>query len=144
MGPILEGVEAGDLWVADRNFCTTGILFDIASRGGLFAIRQHAWTLSWQRESRQRPAGRCETGALLEQELWLEDGDGNTLKVRRVTLKLDRPTQEGETELHMLTNLPEAVSAACMMEVYRKRWRGEGLFQDMTTILKCEFYFTRP
>jgi hypothetical protein len=138
MAPILERVVADDLWVADRNFCTTGILFGIAARGARFAIRQHGSTLSWDREGPRRAVGRCETGQLFEQELWLEDGDGGTLTVRRVTLALDAPTQEGETEVHVLTNLPDAVDAATVMHLYRTRWRIEGLFQDLTTILKCE------
>lgn len=138
MGPILEAVAAGELWVADRNFCTTGILRGIASRGGSFAIRQHASTLSWERETLSRPKGRCETGELSEQEIWRDDGEGGTLRVRRVTLVLAEPTQDGETEIHVLTNLPKSVTPACVMAVYRTRWRVEGLFQDVTTILKCE------
>lgn len=31
---VLETDAAGDIWVADRNFCTTGFLFGIARRGG--------------------------------------------------------------------------------------------------------------
>ncbi|NJN05715.1 MAG: transposase [Rhodobacteraceae bacterium] len=138
MAQILTRVAAGDLWVADRNFCTTGILFGIAAAGGSFAIRQHASTLSWEREGPRCAAGRCDSGVLYEQDLWLEDGAGGTLQVRRVTLVLDKPTREGETEIHVLTNLPASVTAATVMELYRKRWRIEGLFQDLTTILKCE------
>lgn len=137
-GQILARVAADDLWVADRNFCTTGILFGIAACRGFFAIRQHASTLTWEREGPRRAAGRCATGALFEQDLWLEDGRGGTLKVRRVTLVLEAPTREGETEIHVLTNLPTSVTAATVLELYRKRWRIEGLFQDLTTILKCE------
>jgi len=138
MGQILARVEADDLWVADRNFCTTGILFGIAAREGFFAIRQHASTLSWEREGPRRAAGRCETGELFEQDVWLENGTGGTLKVRRVTLVLDAPMREGETEIHVMTNLPKSVQAATVMVLYRTRWRIEGLFQDLTTILKCE------
>jgi len=138
MEQILTRVEAGDLWVADRNFCTTGILFGIAAREGSFAIRQHASTLSWEREGSRQPAGRCETGELFERDVWLENGESGTLKVRRVTLVLDTPTREGETEVHVMTNLPQSVKAATVMVLYRDRWRIEGLFQDLTTILKCE------
>jgi Transposase DDE domain len=136
--PILARVEADDLWVADRNFCTTGILFGIAGRGGCFAIRQHASTLAWQREGPRRPAGRCPTGALFEQDVWLEEGRGGTLRARRVTLVLDAPARDGGAEIHLMTNLPRSVKAAVVMGLYRKRWRIEGLFQDLTTILKCE------
>ena len=138
MGPILESVAVGDLWVADRNFCTTGIVFGIAGRGGSLAIRQHGSTLSWEKEGVRRAAGRCDSGELFEQELELEDGRGGTLKVRRVTLALDEPTTDGETEIHVVTNLPEAVSAATVMDLYQKRWRIEGVFQELTTTLKCE------
>ena len=31
MGPVLEQVRKGELWLADRNFSTTGILFAIFS-----------------------------------------------------------------------------------------------------------------
>src|SRR5581483_8109565 len=42
---VLETVATKDLWVADRNFCTTNFLFGIALRGGCFVIRQHGSTL---------------------------------------------------------------------------------------------------
>ncbi len=136
--PILAGVEANDLWVADRNFCTTGVLFRIAAAGGYFVIRQHASTLSWEREGACVPQGRCATGAVSSQYLWLQNEAGETLKVRKITLTLDVPSPEGETEIHVLTNLPRSVKAARFMDLYRQRWRIESLFQDLTTTLKCE------
>lgn len=136
--PILAGVEANDLWMADRNFCTTGVLFRIAAGGGYFVIRQHASTLSWEREGACVPQGRCETGAVSSQDLWLQNEAGETLKVRKITLTRDVPSPEGETEIHVLTNLPKSVKAARIMDLYRQRWRIESLFQDLTTTLKCE------
>src|SRR6187431_794139 len=50
LDPILETVAQKDVWVADRNFCTTAFLFGIAERKGFFVIRRHAATLSWDRE----------------------------------------------------------------------------------------------
>ena len=138
LGPILDGVQAGDLWVADRNFCTTGFLFGLAARHGKFAIRQHGSTLTWEREGELRPAGSCAAGRLFERELWLQDGQGGTLKVRQVTLVLHQPTRDGETEIRVLTNLPAAVRATRVLAVYRERWTIEGLFQELTTILRCE------
>jgi hypothetical protein len=44
---VLETVEAGDLWIGDRNFCTTGFLFGIENRQADFLIRQHL-NLPWQ------------------------------------------------------------------------------------------------
>ena len=127
VGRIPDRVAADNLWVADRNFCTSGIVFGIARRGAAFAIRQHASTLMWTREA---PGGRCDSGILFEQDLWLDDGTGGILRVRRITLVLDTPPRDGAAEVHVRTNLP--------MAVYRERWQVAGLFQDATTVLRCE------
>ena len=41
-GAVLETVQAGDLWIQDRNFCTCAFLCGIDSRGAGFITRQHA------------------------------------------------------------------------------------------------------
>ena len=40
-GPLLKTVEAGDLWIEDRNFCTRTFLCDIDNLGAFFVSRQH-------------------------------------------------------------------------------------------------------
>src|SRR3954451_23537883 len=64
---ILAIVAAKDLWIADRNFCTTDFLFGIAGRSGFFVIRQHASTLRWEFVGKRRARGRIETGQVFEQ-----------------------------------------------------------------------------
>lgn len=136
---ILETVADRDVWVADRNFCTTGFLFGVARRGGSFVIRQHAATLSWERESEWVSAGRTDTGTLAEQTIWLTEPGGAELAVRRVRLTLDNPTREGDGVIEVLTNLPaEVATASAVAELYRGRWSVEGLFLRLTTVLKCE------
>ena len=66
-------VVARDLWVADRNFCTTGFLFGIAGRGGSFVIRQHASTLHWEFVGKRRACGRVDTGKVFEQTIRATD-----------------------------------------------------------------------
>jgi len=131
-------VCAGDVWVADRNFCTLGLLAAVLDRGGSFVIRQHGKVQGeflGQRMSR----GRCETGRVYEQRLRLRNEQGKAIEVRRVTVELDKPTREGETEIHILTNLPaKKVSARKVAEVYRKRWTIEGLFFEAAQTLSCE------
>ena len=39
---LLSIIKAGELWIADRNFCTAELLFGIVERGSAFLIRQHA------------------------------------------------------------------------------------------------------
>ena len=41
MGPVLEQVRAGELWLADRNFSTRRILFAIHDKKAAFIIRGH-------------------------------------------------------------------------------------------------------
>ena len=135
---VLERVKARDLWLADRNFCTTRFLFGLALRGARFVIRQHSSTLTWEREGRRRRVGRTAAGVVYEQALWLENGGAKALRVRRVTLVLDEPTRDGETEIHVLTNLPARVGAQRIASLYRERWGIERLFLNLTTVLHCE------
>src|SRR3954470_3226958 len=103
LGSVLEAVRPRDVWVADRNFCTTDFLFGIARRGGHFVIRQHGATLFIESMGQRRRCGQCETGAVFEQEMRLGDGDGGTMVVRRITVEPDKPTRDGDTEIHILT-----------------------------------------
>jgi IS4 transposase len=136
---VLETIRSGEVWIADRNFCTTGFLFGIARRGGSFVIRQHGATLRIERVGERRPCGRSETGAVFEQQVRLGDGDGGTMLVRRITVELDQPTRDGETEIHILTNLPAEVADARMIaELYRRRWTVESAFGELATCLNGE------
>jgi len=131
-------VEENDLWIADRNFCTTMFLFGLAARKSCFIIRQHASTLRWTHESKRRRVGRIDTGVLYERKLWLEDEEGNELIVRQIELVLDKPTRDGEKTIRLLTNLPAKVRAAKVARLYRERWTIEKLFYSMTKLLRCE------
>jgi IS4 transposase len=136
---ILEMVRPDDLWIKDRNFCTTGFLFGIASRGGFFVTRQHGSTLRCELVGERVPKGRSATGEVFEQEARLSDGEGGTLVVRRITVELDRATRDGDRAIHILTNLPEAAAdAARVGELYRKRWTLETAFQELESSLNGE------
>jgi hypothetical protein len=136
---VLETIRARDAWVADRNFCTTGFLFGIARRDGRFVIRQHGSTLFIEGMGQRRPCGRSETGAVFEQEMRIGDGDGGAMTVRRITVELDKPTRDGETQVHILTNLPaEVADALAIADLYRRRWTVEAAFGELATCLDGE------
>ena len=136
---VLETIRARQVWVADRNFCTTGFLTGIARRGGSFVIRQHGSTLFIEEMGVRQACGRCETGMVFEREMRLGDDDGGTMTVRRITVELDRPTRDGETEVHILTNLPaEAADALAIADLYRRRWTVEAAFGELATCLDGE------
>jgi hypothetical protein len=135
---VLALVEADDVWVADRNFCTTGLLFGISERGGFFVIRHHAgMTLVSSGTLRKR--GRTETGEIFERTVSLLGPDGQSMSLRQLVLRLDKPTRDGDGEMSILTNLPAgAADAVALVEVYRKRWSVETLFQSLTQMLDGE------
>ena len=126
--------------VADRNFCTIGFLFGIKRRNAFFVIRQHA-SLPWEPKGKRRSAGRDAKGRpIYEQTICLTDPEtGETLNARRITIVLDKPTKQGETEIHILTNLSWKVADALKVaELYGDRWTIEGAFLQLTVDLKCE------
>jgi hypothetical protein len=137
----LRCVSARDCILADRNFCTTGFLFGLGRRGAFFVIRQHASTLSWELRGKRRLAGKDRRGRnIYEQAVCLTDPEtGETLTARRITIALDKPTKDGETELHILTNLPrKAADAVRIADLYADRWTIETGFQQLTDDLRCE------
>jgi DDE family transposase len=136
---ILEMVRPGDVWIKDRNFCTTAFLFGIAKRGGSFVTRQHGSTLSWEVVGERVSKGRCETGDVFEQKVRLSNDEGEILFVRRITVELDQPTRDGDHTIHILTNLPEeAADAVKVAQLYRKRWTLETAFQELEASLHGE------
>jgi IS4 transposase len=135
---LLGRIRAGIVIVADRNFCTSQFFFGLATRGAYFVIRQHASTLTWKLRGRRRRAGRIATGMVYEQGMELHF-QGATLSVRRITLRLDRPTESGDTEIHIVTNLSaEQATAQQVAQTYGTRWTVEGAFQTLTDVLRCE------
>src|SRR4051812_30560003 len=104
-------VQPGQLWVMDRNFCVRSPVFRIASRGACFLVRWHRSTLPFRPVGGLRACGRCPTGEVFEQPIEVEDGQGGAHRLRRIVLKLDQPTRDGETEIVLITNLPAEVTA---------------------------------
>ena len=138
---VLPTVEAGDLWIEDRNFCTVGFLFGIAEREAHFIVRQHG-SLPWEAIGKRRTVGRVDTGTVYEQTVRLTQTNGQALILRRIELHLDEPTRDGTTEIFLLTNLPtrgpHPVGAQQIATVYRQRWTIERTFQELAEHLMSE------
>ena len=142
---VLATVCSDDLWIADRNFCTTEFLFEIDNREATFIIRQHGLTLTDKRLcGRKRKIGRCDGGTVYEQTLRISnrnatEAEPTEMDLRRITVKLDSSTRDGDREIHILTNLPEeAADAITIAELYRKRWKIENAFQELGQALRGE------
>ena len=136
---LLEQVEAGQLWIADRNFCTSAFLWEVDFQQASYIVRQHATNVMWESRGRRQRVKRLKKDATIyEQAVWIHDDAGQSMKARRVTIVLDQPTRHGETEIHLLTNLPKAVGAAKIAELYRKRWTIETAFGELAAVLNNE------
>ncbi len=119
---VLETVQAGHVWLADRNFCTRNWLLGVEARKAFFLVREHK-SLPWEPVSGLRVVGRSTTGLVSEQIVRVEDEDGNIVFARRVVLALDTPTRDGDTEVALLCNLwDDRIDAVRLAELYRKRW----------------------
>lgn len=135
---VVAAAQENELYIDDRNFCTTDFLFGLAGKKAFFVTRQHKSTLSWEDETKPKKVGRNESGVIYEQLLHLTSGL-QTLTVRRITVKLDKPIRGGEVEIHVLTNLPPGdANAFQVAELYLTRWTIENAFQEIEQALRSE------
>jgi IS4 transposase len=131
---VIERVQAKQCWIGDSAFCTLAFMSGMRDRQAYFLIRQHG---GFQGElvGKRKKIGRCSTGEVYEQAVRI---DNTGTEARRITIVRDKPTQKGEREVHLLTNLPAKVSAVKAAEAYLDRWQVETAFQDLATTLRSE------
>jgi hypothetical protein len=136
-GPLLSTVEAGDLWIEDRNFCTRAFLCEIDNRGAFFITREHLG-LKFELLEALCECGRTQTGSVAQQRVKVVDQQGHAHLFRRVRIKLKQATREGATIVHMLTNLPHQIVGNRVADLYRKRWTLETAFQHLEVYFHSE------
>lgn len=136
LGEVLKTVDEGDLWIADRNFCTAGFLAALGAKRADFVIRRHG-KLRCDEVSEPRASGRASSGRVWEQAVRV--GGASGAEVRQITVRLAKKTRDGDREIRILTTLPaEVADAATVADLYRGRWRIEGAFQEMAETLSAE------
>jgi IS4 transposase len=133
-------VGPGQLWIMDRNCCARSFWFRIQRAGAFFLVRRHAMNLPYRELGPSEVKGRSATGTVLEQAIEVEDPEspGAVHRLRRIVVQLGRPTREGDTEVVLVTDLPEEISALTCCEAYLDRWQVERHFQALTDLLHCE------
>jgi len=135
VGPLLDSAEPGQLWIADRQFCTRTILLGWQAAQASFLVREHARHPQLVAEGPWRACGRTDTGAVREQRIGLAGTSGPW---RRIELTLDTPTEAGEGVIRPWSNLPERIEARQIAQLYRRRWCVEGMFQRLEAALHSE------
>ena len=119
---VFRTAQAGDLWIADRNFCTREFLTTLDDQGTFFVIREHQG-LPFEIVSPLGTERRLATGSVAEQRIRLIDAQGQCHPCRRLRLKLKEATRDGETLLYILTNVPrQTAPTAQVADLYHKRW----------------------
>jgi hypothetical protein len=138
LGQVLETMPVHDLWMQDRNFCTCAFLCEIDRRGAGFITRQHKG-LPFEPVNILRSVGRIETGHVAEQRVQVRDAQGGMHLFRRIQVKLEQATRNGDRVLYLLTNLPlRKASAKRVARLYRKRWTLETAFQHLAAYFHSE------
>lgn len=134
---LIEVLEPGIVWITDRNFCTSVWLQEVNLNQSWFITRRHA-SFSYRSAGELELIGTTSTATVYEQSVLHVDSQGTELTLRRIVLKLNAPTSDGDTEIEVLTNLPASVSAISIADAYQMRWTIEGVFSELTLSLRGE------
>ena len=137
---LIAQARAGQAWIGDRHFCTQAILQGLHEQGACFIVREHTRHPVLAAQGAWSESTDIETGRVRQQSIELKQPsrDGEPLRWRRIEVELTTPTESGDTRIALWSNLPEQVDAATIAKLYRKRWRIEGLFQRLESVLHSE------
>lgn len=134
---VIETIEARDLWVADRNFCTLKFMTSIDRLKAFFVIRHHGRVGG--ELGKRRLIGTSDKGKVYERSMSLSPFDGGQLKLRRIEVELFKPTRDKEKMVVILTNVSKRKADALQIAaIYLRRWKIETAFQVLTSTLRCE------
>lgn len=135
---VLGDVQAGELWIADRNFCTAATVWQIKTSQACFIIRRHATNVRFHATGPERRIGLTETGVVYETPIAIEDDFGDEFAARLVRVELKSPTRDGDRSIELLTNLPAEISGLVIAAAYRQRWRLETVFFELDRVFNSE------
>ncbi len=137
LSEVLHTVAANDLWIEDSNFCTVGFVCGIHRKQAAFLVRLHG-KMPFASEGKMKRRGRCSTGVVYEEHVTVTDAEGCEHRFRHLMIDLDEPTREGETKIHLLTNVPDRIPAKKLADLYRKRWTIEAAFGEIAAAFHGE------
>ena len=135
---VLATVQPADVWIADRNFCTTDFICGIVLLGAFFIIREHK-KFPWQPLDKEKRIGSIETGTVYEQAIMVHDHSGQKHKLRRIRIRLKKQTRNGDTDIFIIANLSKrSANAQKIAQLYKGRWTIETAFQHLAEHLNSE------
>ena len=139
--PLMDRLQSRCLYLADRNFCDGPLIDRFLQAETFFVVRHHGRSPRWRKITgcrRTKVGSDGHGGTVYEQEIEVSLPDGTWHRLRRITVKLAKPTRDGDRELHVLTNLPKKVSAVVVANAYRQRWTIETCLGHVSQALNAE------
>jgi hypothetical protein len=130
---VLATVRAGELWIADRNFCTCGFLRGLHGQGGYGLLRLHSGLPFTELGPWGDAVETADGQRVMEQAIEVEGR-----RYRRIRVELAEPTRDGDLFVDLVTDLPETVDAVTLAALYRKRWTLETAFQHIEKHFESE------
>lgn len=134
-GALSDIAQEGDLFLADRLYCTYRVMDSLTEKKAKFLIRHHG-SIPLEFTGREvKGCGRCKTGKVSFQKVELKDGRCLTA----IIVTRDTPTKDGKLQIVLLTNLEVTKELAVQLaNLYLKRWKIEEAFRQLTDYLSCE------
>lgn len=128
----------GDLYVADRAYCSSSLFVLLIQRRSAFVIRELTG-LAITESGPLQDVGELDGGRVLEQPVVVHSPKtGRSLHLRRIVFRLAQPTQKGEEEVLLLTNLQNTAGAVAITDLYGRRWDIESQINQLKHVLSGE------
>ena len=135
---VLPTVEAGDIFIDDRNFCVRHFLLGVSAKNAYSIVRYHNG-MPIEILGKIKRAGETATGSLTEQAVAILNESGERVLFRLIRVYLKTPTRDGDKVISILTDVPkEVASARVIAELYRHRWKIETAFQELKKFWNSE------
>lgn len=138
MPSVVATLAPKDLLIMDRGLGSRETLVSIHRRGA-YSITRHSLGLiqTWDAVGRRRKIHQSPAETVYEQMIKFEY-DNEVYSCRRITIKLAKKTRFGDTEINLLTNLPQSVKALDVCAGYRNRWGIEKHFCHLDKVTNAE------
>ncbi len=103
----------------------------VNKKKAVFVIRRHR-LLPIEHCSEEKFAGENGSGKIYERKISLSSSNNEIYTSRIIVVKLNRKTRNNDSEIHLVTNIPEETADAfTVAEIYKKRWGIETAFQRL-------------
>ncbi|WP_416402339.1 IS4 family transposase [Alicycliphilus denitrificans] len=136
---LTERAQPRQVWIGDRHFCNQTLMQALAARDAGFIVREQTNHPRVQQYGPWSESVSIETGQVREQSIESSPSRGGQPWCwRRIEIALLAPTEAGDQTIVLWSNLPAEIDAATIARLYRKRWRIEGMFGRLESVLHSE------